>query len=226
MRVAMLAMSLAVASAILTWILGETGLLTIKAAKISYSMMGTPAVGETGETRAVAEVRTTALTYGTLGGLLGLALGLSGSVSAVRRGSIWMAPIVGLIAGIAAGSLASLLLLRLYERWVVDNLEEILRSTILHCALWGPLSATAGLAFGLGLGGWKTARRTIWTSLGCVVLFVVGYELIGAFALPLAETSGPVPGTWYARLFADVGVACFTAVGALLYVPIPAPAKS
>jgi hypothetical protein len=226
LRVAMWSLSLAVAAAILTWILGEAGLLTVKAAKMSYNMMGTPAFGETGETRAVAEVRTTSLTYGALGGLLGLALGLSGSVSAGRLGTNRMAPIVGLIAGIGAGSLGSLLFLPLYNRWIVDNLDEWLRSLILHCGLWGPLSATAGLAFGLGAGGWKRASRTLGISLACVILFVAGYELIGAFALPLSETSDAVPGTWHARLFAFVGVACFTVVGALLSVPTRAPAKS
>jgi hypothetical protein len=221
----MLTLSLALASAFLTWILGEMGLLTVQAAKVSYSMMGTPAVGATGETRAVAEIRTAALTYGTLGGLLGLALGLSGVASAGRLRATRIAPIVGLAAGIAAGSLASLVFLPLYNRWVFDNLEEMFRSLVLHCGLWGPLSATAGLAFGLGAGGWKSARRTTWTSLACVIFFVVCYELIGAFALPLGETSDPVPGTWYARLFADVGVACFTAFGALLYIRIPSSAK-
>ena len=209
---------IAIAMALLAWIGGELGYFTAKPGMSTYKMMGATITGETSETRFLAEVRTSALTYGAFGALLGLGLGLTGGFSTGRLKSTAVAAILGLLIGGASGVIASSLVLPAYNRWSIDVRGEPLPSLAMHCGLWLPLAAAAGLAYGLGRGGWRYAGATLGGMAGGLLGTVI-YEVLGALALPLDGTSDPVSATWLARLITFLCLALGCSVGAILASP-------
>lgn len=200
--------------ALASWLLCESGLLQIQPGNSRYNMMGTDITGPTQETRRVAIAQTAALVYGAFGGLLGLGLGLAGGVTAGRTGSVKLAAAIGAAGGFAAGALAALAVLPPYLNWAGDSLGDPLPSLAMHCGLWVPLGAVVGLALGVGRCGF---RRAAVFALGGALGAVVGtaiYEILGAVAFPLSETSDPVAGTWPARLLTFLLLAPAMALGA------------
>jgi len=176
-------------------------------------MMGTQITGPTQETRRVAITQTAALVYGAFGGLLGLGLGLTGGLTSGRTGSVKLAAVIGAAGGLAAGALAALAVLPPYLNWAGDSLGDPVPSLAMHCGLWVPLGAVAGLAFGAGYRGVRRAGSfalggAIGTAVGTVV-----YDILGAAALPLSETSDPIAGTWPARLLTFLLLALSIGVG-------------
>ena len=85
----------------------------------------------------------------------------------------------------------------------------------MHCGLLTLIGAAAGLALVIGLG---ETRRLAHAALGGAIGAVVGavvYDLIGAFALPFANTADPLATTAVARLLELVVPAIAIAVGAV-----------
>lgn len=220
------AVAAAVAAAGIAWGLGEAGALTVKPAITLYMVMGATVLGPNGATRQAAEIRTSALTYGVFGALLGLGLGLAGGWSSGRGGRIGAASAGGAVAGGAAGAAASLAVLPLYFRWAGDRLGDPFLSLAMHAGLWAPLGAAAGLAFGLGLGrgGARGLAAAALGGLTGALLGTVAYDLLGAFNFPMAETVNPVAESRPARLATFLTLALFTAAGVLLGTRRAAPA--
>jgi hypothetical protein len=94
---------------------------------------------------------------------------------------------------------------------------------LVHLGLWSGIGLAAGLAFGLGRHGARLPRL-IEAALAGLVAAVVGvaaFEVVGAIALPMSDTSDPFPLTAGARLLARLFVALFVAVGVMLTIPRP-----
>jgi hypothetical protein len=158
-------------------------------------------------------------TYGVLGGLLGLALGVAGGLAAHSLGRSLAPALIGMV--LAGGTTAAVTKAAVptYYRAVSaseDNLSsDMVVPLIFHGSMWICAGAFAGGAFGFALGGWSRAiRGVIGGAIGALCATVV-YDFMGALFFPLGETTGPISTAWTARLIAVMGVATFTAAGAL-----------
>ena len=181
----------ALLAAVGAWLVGESKKLDVTPAKAWYKTQGGEVLGETYETRLVAANKTASRVNGVYGALLGLALGLAGGLAAGRPGSAGVAAGVGLIAAAAVGAVAPLVVVPLYNRLAGVHMEDLAPAILMHCALWAPIGAAAGLALGVGLGErWRSLRVALGGALG-VVVGVGVYELLGALAFPVAKTHEP-----------------------------------
>jgi hypothetical protein len=192
----------AVLAAVGTWLVGESGTLDVPPAKGQYRTMSGMVTGVTPETRQVAANKTAARVYGVYGAALGLALGVAGGLAAGQRGGAGTGAGVGAIAGAAVGAVAPLAVVPSYNRLAGEWAGSLGPALVMHSGLWAPIGATAGLALGLGLGGRaRAARAALGGALGAVVGAGV-YELLGAVAFPLAETTSARAATALPRLLA------------------------
>src|SRR5262245_55564488 len=138
------------------------------------------------ETIAVADARNSALSFAFLGGGLGLFFGLAGGLG--RRSGRWAvtAGLIGLVLGAILGACLPLLLVVPYIRMQdTRNSDDLLVPMGMHAALWGPLGAVAGLAFGIGLGPGHRLRPLIFALVGACLGTAV-FEVVGAAIDPLA----------------------------------------
>ncbi len=155
------------------------------------------------------------VSYGLLGALLGLGLGVAGGL--VRRSvkAGLMAGVVGLVLGGAAGVVMSMALVPLHDRHYDPDTQDMLLPLAIHAGLWGLGGLAGGLAFGLGLGA--KSERLVRAAIGGLIGALFGtvvYELVGAIAFPLANTVGVIAQSGGARLLACAAVAIGTAIGA------------
>jgi hypothetical protein len=154
------------------------------------------------------------VSYEILGATLGLFLGLAGGL--IRRsvlGTI-LAAVIGLVLGFGAAMGSARWTLPLYFGHLKTN--ELMYAMTVHCATWTAIGGVAGLAFGLGLGGWGRMIRGLVGGAGGALLGTVIYEFAGIMLFPLDMTDRPLSRTWYTRLLARLLVSGLAAAGAAL----------
>jgi hypothetical protein len=201
-----LALSAGLAAGLIAWAIGEATLIPETGA-------GTRG-GNTRTLPSVLATRNAVVSFGILGGALGLGLGLAGGL--VRRSVRWasLAAVIGLVlGGLAAVGTARFTLPIYYEHL---KLNDLTYSLVVHGGTWTAVGAAAGLAFGLGLGGWGRMLRGMLGGAGAALLAAVIYEFAGIVLFPLAMTDRPLAKTWEMRLVARVLVALLASAGALL----------
>ena len=90
-----------------------------------------------------------AATFSTMGGLLGLAMGMAGGLA---RGSIirgaWAA-IVGFLLGTIVATSAALVFVSLFYKKHDPETADLVLPMLMHGAIWSAVGAIGGLAFGL-----------------------------------------------------------------------------
>jgi len=163
--------------------------------------------------------RAATLTYGGLGMILGLALGIAGGL--VRRSptAAVAAGLAGLVLGAALGAGATRAVLPYYHATRAaandeNKTNDLALALMTHGAIWTAVGAAAGLAFGLGLGGGGRIARAILGGILGACLAAGIYEFAGALIFPTEETFRPMAVTATPRLLAHLGVAICVAVGA------------
>lgn len=169
------------------------------------------------ETVAKAESRNAALTFGAMGGLLGICLGLAGGLNRRSAPAALSAGLIGLFLGTAIGAVLPLVLVEPFHRLQIDRASDDLLAPIgLHAALWCPLGAIAGLAFAVGLGRPGRAIPFLIGGLVGAILGTILYDVIGAAAAPMAGTSDALSHTRPTRLLASLLIPLGTAAGIAL----------
>jgi hypothetical protein len=170
--------------------------------------------GNTDPLPSAVGLRNAVVSTGTLGAAMGLSLGVAGGL--IRRSVVRavLAGATGLILGGVAGSaMARLLVPIYYEHLTADDLTY---SLIVHGGTWGCVGAAAGLAFGLGRGGWGRMLRVTVGGAAAALLATVIYEFAGGILFPLAMTDHPLSATWTSRLVAQLLVSLLVAAGLVL----------
>jgi hypothetical protein len=201
---------------VVSWGVGEACLTVFKPDLELVFSMGGPTYQPSRKSEIRAETHNATLGYGLLGVSLGVCLGLAGGLmrGQVRRAAL--GSIVGLIAGGALVVAVSLVLVPFFYRTLlVDPLSPDLTIPLLvHAGAWATAGAAGGLAFGVGQG---VNRRCLASAvIGGLIggaLGAAAFELLGALAFPLAETSRPLALTWTARLVGRLLVATLVAIG-------------
>jgi hypothetical protein len=214
-------------AAVAAWLIGEAAHEFFQAAKVEQIVDGRKQESPTFETYNDATVKNSLLAFGSLGGLLGMALGAGSGLA--RRAPLWavMAAAMGLVLGGLAGAGATAVVLptALDTRTFDEN--DLIRPFLVHAGMWAPLGAAGGLAFGLGARrrGSGLAAAAIGGAVGAL-LGTAAYDLIGGVAFPFAKTDTPISQTWPTRLIARLCVALGTAAGAALSIrDRPAPSR-
>ncbi|MFO0889940.1 MAG: hypothetical protein U0790_12475 [Isosphaeraceae bacterium] len=198
---AWLACVLAAAAGLLAFALGELSYGVFQARSVrmqrGLGMSDRPTV----ETKEAAMVRNSALAYAEWGALLGLSLGLAGSLlhHSPRRGAL-----VGMVGGGVVGAILSLtalpLALRANRAPVTDPL---IIGTLAQAVIWGLIAAAAGFGFGHASGvDRRTTLRYALAAMGGAAVGAVVYGVIGASFYPLAESDQPLATEWQPRLLA------------------------
>jgi hypothetical protein len=163
-----------------------------------------------------------ALTFGTFGGLLGLALGLGGGLCRRSTTGAIVGALAGLILGAAAGALPALAVMPWHWRHRNDDPAtlELLTPLLKHMALWSAVGLAAGLAFGIGSSG-RPARLLEAALAGLLgaMLGTLAFEILGAVFFPLDHTADPFSSTSSTRLLAKLCVAGFVGLGVVRCLP-------
>jgi len=195
---------------------------------VAQPLGGAVSMRPTLETVARADSRNSSLTFGGMGGLLGLILGLVGGLMRRSIASAAKAGLVGLVLGASLGAVLPLVLIEPYRRMqVVRNSDDLFVPIGMHALLWGPLGAIAGLAYGIGRGRRGRALANLVGGLLGAVLATMVYDVVGAAVAPLGGTSDAISKTWatrlLARLLVPIGSALGIALGDAMAGPAPIP---
>jgi hypothetical protein len=171
-----------------------------------------------------ARLYSATLTFTTLGGILGLALGLAGGLARRSTFASARAAILGLVLGSAAGVSCSLTFVSIFFK-IRDRDTQSVDLTLpllTHGAIWLAVGAVGGLAFGLGLGGRGRWRATLVGGLTGAAAATVLYELVGALVFASSKTELPLSSSSTTRGMAMLLVATMSSIGAVLASRQPA----
>jgi hypothetical protein len=163
-----------------------------------------------------ARVYSATFTFATLGGLLGLALGLAGGLAKRSTFAGVRAAIPGLVVGSAGVGLTSFLLVSVFFKMHDPQSGDLMVPLFTHGAIWCVAGTVGGLAFGLGLGGWARCMATSVGGLAGAVVATIVYELVGALAFASSKTDLPLSTSATTRAMALLLVAALSSIGAAL----------
>lgn len=169
---------------------------------------------EAARAQATGEARAAAAAYGTLGLVLGLALGVVGGLLRGGVRTAGTAGLAGAVLGGLVGAAAPQILIPIYSRLYNPDNDDLILSIAIIGSLCGLIGAVSGAAFGYGLGGRRLVPRALVGGLLGAVAGVLIYEIVGAIAFPLDQTTRPISESAGSRLLARFAVATLTAVGA------------
>ena len=152
--------------------------------------------------------------FSTMGGFLGLAMGMAGGLA---RGSVFRgawAAMVGLLLGTIVAASASLLFVSLFYKKHDPETGDLVFPMLTHGAIWSAIGAMGGLVFGLAIGGQGRWKATVLGGLVGAAAATVVYEIVGALAFPIDRTDLPLAASITTRGMAHLLVAILSAVGA------------
>jgi hypothetical protein len=192
---------------------------------VKFDFFGAARAQVTRDTQRVV-TRTAALAFGVLGVCVAGGLGIAGGLARRSASACVPSGLFGAVLGgiLGAGGALALLPFSMEMRSEHPN-NDLVFGILLHGIIWGPLGATAGLAYVLGLGQPRLIGRAMVAGFAGAVVGSVAFDLIGGFAFPLAKTDSAISLTWESRLFARLMVSSSTAAVVALLVPALRPAS-
>jgi len=169
-----------------------------------------------------ARLYSATLSFATLAGLLGLAMGLAGGLARRAAFAGVRAAITGLLLGIAVVASMSLVLVPNFFTRYDPQSGDLVLPLLTHGAIWSAVGAIGGLALGLGIGGQGRWKATLAGALVGAAAATVTYEIIGALAFASSKTDLPLSSSVTTRGMAQLLVAILSATGAVLALYQPA----
>jgi len=214
-RVWALSLAAGLIAGIVSWLIGEALHGQLRPSLLATS--GFPS-GEEAHAHALgvksAVTLEASFAFGLLGSALGLALGAAGGT--VRRSARagLTASAFGAVLGAAVGAALPWLLLPIYFRIYNPDRGDLGLAILIQGGLGSVIGAVGGAAYGLGLGGRGRAARALAGGLLGALAGVLLYEIVGALAFPLDETTKPLSASSVTRLLARLTVAVLASIGA------------
>jgi hypothetical protein len=205
--------------------IGEATSELIPAETVQFDFFGAARQTVSRDTPRVV-TRTAALAFGVLGVCLGGSLGIAGGLARRSAPAAAAGGLLGAVLGglIGAGSTMGLIPFSLQMRSLHPKTDLII-GMLVHGTIWGALGIAAGLAVAVGLGEPRLAVRAAASGFVGAVLGAIAFDLIGAFAFPLANTDSAISRTWATRLIARLLVGVGTAAVVALFLPAPRRAQ-
>jgi hypothetical protein len=171
----------------------------------------------TGAAQRAAERKKAATSFGLLGLVLGVGLGLVGGWVSGSSRSAGVGVLGGGLAGAAAGAGLSWAAVPLFYRYL-DPEVGLFVLFITHAAIFSGVGAAAGLALGLGLGDRPAMVQALFGGLIGGLIGTVALETINSIAFPLMRTFEPLASEQTPRLSmylcVAVGIALFAGIAA------------
>lgn len=199
-----------VVAGLIAWGLGESPAVRVAPRESNLVVMGqvTETVATTAEAIREAERLSAIRSVAAFGAVLGLAMGVVSGLTARGTRAAVVAGAVGLVAGGIAGAVAPIAALPLFEAMRTPGKQELLPVLLMHVALWAPVGAAAGLAFGLGRSSSPApiAGAAVTGALGGAIGAVV-FQVVGTLAFPLSGVDTLRPTTLVSRLASRLLVA-------------------
>lgn len=202
-----------------SWLTGE-----MLHSRFDRPLLATGGVPTADEARAEAigreagVTREATLTFGSLGAALGLALGAAGGSArrSVRAALIAASfgTALGATAGAAAGAEMPRILLPIYFRSFKPDNDDLALAILIQGGICSVIGAVGGAALGVGLGDRSLTVRAILGGLLGAIAGVLVYQMIGALAFPLDQTTKPISATGGTRLLAHLAVTALASAGA------------
>ncbi len=97
-----------------------------------------------------------------------------------------------------------------------EALQDLVYPMLVHVVIWSSVGAAGGAAHGIGLGNRRALVAIALGGLAGGALAAIVYEVVGAIALPQAQTARFVSTTASSRLLARLMVTTLAAVGVAL----------
>jgi hypothetical protein len=169
-----------------------------------------------------ARLYSATLTFTTLGGILGLVLGLAGGLARRSTFAGVSAAMLGLLLGSAAAASLSLVVVSIFFKSYDPQSGDLVLPLFTHGAIWLAVGAVGGLALGLGLGGRGRWKSTLVGGLAGAAAATVVYELVGALVFASSKTDLPLSSSSTTRGMAMLLVATMSSIGAVLASRQPA----
>jgi hypothetical protein len=162
-----------------------------------------------------ARIHSAIGSFATLGGILGLAMGLSGGLVRRSASAAARAAMLGLLLGAGAVAAVALVVVPIFFKSYDPHSTDLVLPLLVHGAIWLTAGASAGLALGWGLGGGRWKNTLVGGAAGAAAATII-YEIVGALAFPAGKTDLPLSASMAPRAMAQLLVAILTAVGAVL----------
>jgi hypothetical protein len=218
-RVWALALMAGLIAGFTSWLIGEAihnrfGPPTlVNTAGPSGGFLSAPEVHKLDMAKRAAQTLDATLVFGSLGAVLGLVLGLAGGFARGSARAALTAAIGGSILGGIVGAAVTNVILPTYFRILNPDTNDLIVGILFHLLISSAIGAVGGAAFGTGLGDRSCAVRAAVGGLLGAAAGALVYEMVGALAFPLAETSSPISATWGPRLLARLAVTTLASVG-------------
>jgi hypothetical protein len=207
-----LALTAGLAAGSVAWLVGEA-----VHDRFQPRLLATGGIPSIEEARAGEHAMRSALTlqaavaFGLLGSALGASLGLAGG--GVRRSarSSLIGGAFGAILGGVAGAVASFALLPVYFQFYDPDRDDLPLALLIQGGIAAAVGAVGGAAFGMGDRG-RVSRALLGGLVGAVAGVLI-YEVVGALAFPLDQTTKPISATPASRLLGRIIVATLASAG-------------
>ncbi len=197
-----------------SWFAGEFILDAYKS-ELNPNLKSTPDAGvirKFNEARIASATRT----FGAMGGILGLTMGLAGGLARRSPSAGIRSAVLGLLFGVAAVSSTALVVLPIFFKKYDPQSGDLVLPLLTHSAIWSAVGAIGGLAFGLGLGGQGRWKATLVGGLVGGAAATIIYEIVGAVAFATSKTELPLSSSITTRGIAHLLVPILTAIGAIV----------
>jgi hypothetical protein len=159
--------------------------------------------------------RNAAVSYGLLGAVLSLSLGvtaggLPGRFSAPRA---LTAGLAGVALGAILGAASSYVLTPVYFHRL--ETADVTLAVLVHLGIWTAVGASSGFAFGVGSGDRAVFARSLVGGIAGAALGTILFDVSGAF-FPHAHTERPLAEAAGTRLAANMILCVCVAVGTVV----------
>jgi len=202
-----LALAAGLAAGLIGWLLAESA-LTRGTDLVRERRMNEPPLAST------ISIRDAMVSFGTLGALLGLGLGMAGGLIGRSGRRAGLAGAAGLVLGGLTGAGMARALGPIY----FDNLNanDMTYALEVNGGIWGGVGAAAGLAFGLGLGGSARMLRIAVAGFGAGLLAMALFVFAASILSPRAMADRPISSNPGSRFAALVLLALMVSAGTVL----------
>jgi len=163
--------------------------------------------------KRAAQTLDATLVFGSLGAVLGLTFGLAGGFARGSARAALSAAIAGLICGGIVGAGVTQVILPIYFEVFNSDTNDLIVGILFYMVISSAIGAVGGAVFGSGLADRSCAVRAAVGGLLGAAAGVLVYQIVGAVAFPIAETTSPISATWGTRLLARLAVTILASVG-------------
>jgi hypothetical protein len=210
----LLVLTASLAAGAAAWYLGEKTQNYFKPSEAASKNIQDP--GPLRRELATIMPRNSAISYGILGALIGLGLGLAGGLA---RGSPASALVVAgpaAVVGAAAGAGLSFALVPFHLAGFDPTNPSLMLSLFIRSGIGAAIGASAGLIFAIALAAPRRAARIALGGLMGGLVAAFAFEVLMPFIDPLDRNDQAVPTTPLARFLALMSSALLIGIGVVL----------